>query len=624
MDTLQELVDYCNLKNPAGALLLKGEWGCGKTYLIDHTLKESLKDTHYIVRISLFGITSISELHHAVKNGWLDTAIGIKQISPKANQFLNIARNIKDSIEDKKISGLVGTVLSIDYTSFMNISNKIGDKPVILVFDDLERSKLNILEMLGAINEYCENKGFNVILVADEERLLRCTKDQEDSDSKTTDDEMSFQYIKEKVVMRTVQFEPALTQIVKNVIDGIGNKPYKELLWSQEENIIYLLAGKDNPSRMKANRDEAEEEQGKKRPPHNIRSLKAALQDFERVFVLLQKYKVHDIHLWLLSFLAFSMAARANMLERSKEYDYMLTNREVESIYPGYYEPRCFPKSLVYWMMEGQFDETNLKEYLELHYLSAQNPVELIKNSRIDCLDEKDIENGITDVIREAYEGKLSYDQYVIFVENNKLASYYGIELPQVDWGKVKEAINKKIENDINTENNVSDRYHETISEDELVGYTEDERETYQIIKSARDNYEIVLGKNKKLFIQTMENNPEEALWILERKRFKSFDMDMAHATLEGYKKVENVIKRRFPPIVEEFGKAYARSNLVNFKDIDDTIKGFTCLRDDLSELLKGYRDQPLKHRFTLRFSEKAQTILDELNTKAESLRSGE
>ena len=71
MDTLQELVDYCNLKNPAGALLLRGEWGCGKTYLIDHTLKESLKDTHHIVRISLFGITSISELHQAVKKLFL-------------------------------------------------------------------------------------------------------------------------------------------------------------------------------------------------------------------------------------------------------------------------------------------------------------------------------------------------------------------------------------------------------------------------------------------------------------------------------------------------------------------------------------------------------------------------
>ncbi len=616
MDTLQELVEYCNLKNPAGALLLKGEWGCGKTYMIDHALKEALKDTHHIIRISLFGITSISELHHAVKNGWLDTAIGIKQVSPKVNRLLESARNLKESIEDKRISGLLGTVLSIDYTSFMNVANTIGGKAVILVFDDLERSKLSIMEMLGAINEYCENKGFNVILVADEDRLIRCAGDQEDGDSQAINEGLSFQDIKEKVVMRTVQFEPALKQIVHSVIDGFEDEQYRDLLQSQEENIFYLLAGKENPGKTRTNRNETEEEQGERNHPHNIRSLKAALQDFERVYVLLREYHVSDSHLWLLSFIAFSLAARANMLEKSKEYDYMLTNREVESIYPGYYDFRYFPISMVYWVMEGQFDETRLREYIELHYLSAKDPVEMIKNTRIDCLDEKDINKGIAAVVQEAYEGKLSYDQYVVFIENNRLARYYGIAYPQIDWTKVKEAINKKIENDISSADDAGDRYHETIGEDELVQYTKEEQETYQIIRSARDNYGIELGRKKKLYIQTMNSNPEEALWILDREKFKSFDEDMAQATLEGYKKAENAIKRRFLPVVEDKGKVFSTSGMVTLQDINDTVKGFTCLREGLSELLEGYRDQPLKHRFTLRFYEKTQVILDELDQR--------
>ncbi len=71
MDVLKELEYYCNLKNPVGALLLTGEWGCGKTYLIEHELKERLEKTHVILRISLFGIDSLEAVNMAVKKSWM-------------------------------------------------------------------------------------------------------------------------------------------------------------------------------------------------------------------------------------------------------------------------------------------------------------------------------------------------------------------------------------------------------------------------------------------------------------------------------------------------------------------------------------------------------------------------
>lgn len=37
MDLIKELEDYCNIDNPVGALMLSGEWGCGKTYLIKNS-----------------------------------------------------------------------------------------------------------------------------------------------------------------------------------------------------------------------------------------------------------------------------------------------------------------------------------------------------------------------------------------------------------------------------------------------------------------------------------------------------------------------------------------------------------------------------------------------------------
>ena len=71
IDALNELKYYCNEKEPAGALMLIGEWGCGKTYLIDHALSEGLKETHIIIRISLFGISSMDAVRAAVKQAWI-------------------------------------------------------------------------------------------------------------------------------------------------------------------------------------------------------------------------------------------------------------------------------------------------------------------------------------------------------------------------------------------------------------------------------------------------------------------------------------------------------------------------------------------------------------------------
>ena len=36
MDIIEELKYYCNEPQPVGAIMLTGEWGCGKTYLLNY------------------------------------------------------------------------------------------------------------------------------------------------------------------------------------------------------------------------------------------------------------------------------------------------------------------------------------------------------------------------------------------------------------------------------------------------------------------------------------------------------------------------------------------------------------------------------------------------------------
>lgn len=71
MDLIEELKNYCAIENPVGALMLSGEWGCGKTHFIKKKFIEEIKDKYVCVCVSLFGIDSLDNLRVEVKkNGW--------------------------------------------------------------------------------------------------------------------------------------------------------------------------------------------------------------------------------------------------------------------------------------------------------------------------------------------------------------------------------------------------------------------------------------------------------------------------------------------------------------------------------------------------------------------------
>ena len=78
LKTLEELKYYCNEKQPVGAIMLSGEWGCGKTYFIENELRKELEKTHVIIRISLFGLSSIESIKNEVQLNWLQSYIDEK------------------------------------------------------------------------------------------------------------------------------------------------------------------------------------------------------------------------------------------------------------------------------------------------------------------------------------------------------------------------------------------------------------------------------------------------------------------------------------------------------------------------------------------------------------------
>ena len=304
MDIIEELKYYCNEPQPVGAIMLTGEWGCGKTYLLKNELTEIMKDTHIFIHLSLFGIESIEDIHKEVKKKWMYAMADSKHSLKISDNMKNVGKGLKNATESitdylpETIGKITKGVLSINIIDFVSIKSQIGDKKVILIFDDLERANLSVIDLLGCINEYCENMHINTIVVANEEKIKQSANTKE----------ITYDEIKEKIIQRTIRYIPNYSNIVASVIDGIiipdgkdeeGFKKYKVFLKENENSINAIFSGysseKVSNEHMTSQRSQMcsgqeqdsennKEQEVLKYRSHNIRSLKFAIEDFRSAY----------------------------------------------------------------------------------------------------------------------------------------------------------------------------------------------------------------------------------------------------------------------------------------------------------------------------------------------------
>lgn len=178
------LINYIDEELYNYAVMIDGEWGCGKTYFIRENLQDKLekhekereeKDrenkARRVVYVSLYGVKSLEEVSkqmlmesYLAKTG---KAKGIlKKSAEAAGTMLPIIFDI--------IKPAVGVEMDSE-----NISKAIGGflsvKDSILIFDDLERCDCHVNEVLGYINTYVEHDGMKVIIVANQKEIGKRT-----------------------------------------------------------------------------------------------------------------------------------------------------------------------------------------------------------------------------------------------------------------------------------------------------------------------------------------------------------------------------------------------------------------------------------------------------------------
>lgn len=143
---------YKQIESPGYAVLVKGEWGTGKTYKVVNEL--GMDNIYYT---SLFGLSSQQEIYSAV----FLSMFPAKSVIPK------ITARIKDALKgtEKITFGVPGIVNGVAEAF---IREKVK-KDKVIVFDDLERANLDLNKILGCINKYVEHHQCRVIVIAHDE-----------------------------------------------------------------------------------------------------------------------------------------------------------------------------------------------------------------------------------------------------------------------------------------------------------------------------------------------------------------------------------------------------------------------------------------------------------------------
>lgn len=627
MTTLEELIYYCKEPKPIGALLLSGEWGCGKTYLIEHNLKDTLKENFYILRISLFGVTSIEEIHKAVREKWLEAYYENKNIR-------NVAEKIqkgKDIIS--KVEGLpdiIKGVAATNWTSLIEIKEQIGGKSVVLVFDDLERCCLNTVDVLGDINDYCENQKFHTIVIANQEKMntkhekhqINAEIDVKDAQEKKTDKRelkkldlkicvpqkgapgtISYSEIKEKIIQRTVKYIPDYKSIIHAVIEEMQfqntkdrGKDYKEFVRECESGILELFAPdiendvQDEDENIRSLfKEEKSDEQRKvsiiHERPHNIRSLKCAIADFYRVYIILKDNDFRDINKWFYSFVSYVLSYKADIAKEGY-YGTIFSDDEVRKLYPAFQNQYMF-KAVKNWILHGMWSEEDIHYEIEMlkKREDAKTPAEIVKTYRIVDVDEEIINAGYAEVLDLAYKGLLTLDEYVQFIMNSYWLRIYKFSLPvSVEWSKVQKGIQICIEKIVESQPE-GQILHTIIGNENKESFTSEEWDTYKVIEDFREGNVLVFSKNRKLYISEMEKDAMTAFAKCQNKRFKVFDTEMAIATANAYAKSDNASKNQFGGYFKSLWSSVIASQEADLKVCEE---GFSKLQELLEEQKEG------------------------------------
>lgn len=234
------------------AILINGEWGCGKSYYIEHILTPFLIKSGYdVLVVSLYGIEDLSALSRniymearfsKIKSTW---GKKLFQLFDKHAEGIAAGRIIASNI----VKNFFHFDISASDKALKRLYSSVNLTGKMLVLEDLERSNIDVLKVLGFVNSLVEQDQVKVLLVANESELLHIKtpspvdidaiveamfqeqKEKKEQQSKKMIDESVVKYIeaKEKTIGDTVQFQLSQEVAISSIVELFNNSILTEI-----------------------------------------------------------------------------------------------------------------------------------------------------------------------------------------------------------------------------------------------------------------------------------------------------------------------------------------------------------------------------------------------------------
>lgn len=236
------------------AIMLTGEWGSGKTYYVENVLAPFLKkdnDKNGCIIISLYGLENILDISKSIYMELRMKALE-KKSEVKATGKL-IAKTIV-----KGAAGMFGIDINMSEDDLQNLYSSIDLSEKLLIFEDLERSSIELTKLLGYINNLVERDGVKILLVANEDEILNKTtetfnfdfetllttssknSDKKENPKSIPENIQKYLRIKEKTISDTIRFESNYNKAVKCIIETFDNKEINKII--EDIDVIEELA----------------------------------------------------------------------------------------------------------------------------------------------------------------------------------------------------------------------------------------------------------------------------------------------------------------------------------------------------------------------------------------------
>ena len=253
--------------------MVSGEWGCGKTYHIEKVVMPELqKEGWNPTKVSLFGIESVNEIPLRIAANYKRPESDKCKGTEKENKILCLYYWVKEKA-GKVVAKVTQFASSISWLeSFVDVKTLVSTnsgllyklippEKTVIILDDIERviDTIDIHTLLGAINDLVEQRGYKVVVIANNSYM------QQKGEAKLV--------FKEKVIEKTLVYEPDVVSIFKELCGKGYSSPFTAFMTAQK---AVEVIDPSYPS-YKGDKDLQVE-------LHNIRIQKFALTHFGKIY----------------------------------------------------------------------------------------------------------------------------------------------------------------------------------------------------------------------------------------------------------------------------------------------------------------------------------------------------